>query len=279
MDLDDAYFLLKPETAADMLTNLVRAARKRGASGISLEDVGSLLSADYNPRHTVTRDEVAALQMDVLRSQADGLGVMMRGGNLYALEHADLVTDTDLAGIGYFIVDEQVPFFQMALHGLVEYTGYPLNLAGDWEQELLLSAQRGAGLSFVFMQEEPLVLHDTLYSNYYGASYKLWSQRARQIASRYARELGGLFNQAIIGFEYLDDLITAIPTLRHEVLVNLANRSASCRHTAARTIWLFREVQPRYHQKDRLPSAPGVLERLPVHCALPVWFLVFMVRR
>ncbi|HPY42999.1 MAG TPA: DUF5696 domain-containing protein [Clostridia bacterium] len=209
LDLDDAYFLLKPETAADMLTNLARAARKRGASGISLEDIGSLLSADYNPRHTVTRDEVAALQMDVLRSQADGLGVMMRGGNLYALEHADLVTDTDLAGIGYFIVDEQVPFLQMALHGLVEYTGYPLNLAGDWEQELLLSAQRGAGLSFVFMQEEPLVLHDTLYSNYYGASYKLWSQRARQIASRYARELGGLFNQAIIGFEYLDDLITA----------------------------------------------------------------------
>ena len=248
LDLEDAYFLLNPETSADMLTNLAQAARKRGASGISLEDVGSLLSADYNPRHTVTRDEVAALQMEIINSQTDGLGVMIRGGNLYALEHADLVTDTDLAGTGYFIVDEQVPFIQMALHGLVEYTGQPLNLAGDWEQELLLSAQRGAGLFFVFMQEEPLVLHDTRYSGYYGASYRLWSQRAKQIATRYARELGGLFNQTITGFEHLDNSVTATTYADGtKVLVNFSQQERQVNgHTVPARDYLViqREVQP-----------------------------------
>lgn len=128
---------------------------------------------------------------------------MVRGGNLYTLDLAGIVTDTDLEGVRYAIFDDNVPFMQIALHGLVRYTGKPLNLANDWEQELLLSAQRGAGLSFVFMKEEPLVLHDTDYPMYYGASFDLWKQDAQRILSEYEEKLGGVFGQAITEFKRL----------------------------------------------------------------------------
>lgn len=206
---DQPYFLLNPEVALGMMNNLSNAAKRLGANGVAYEDAGTLLSADYNPKQIVTRDEVAAMQAtEQARVRQEGLGVMIRGGNLYALEHADLVTDTELRGVPYFVMDEAVPFFHIALHGLVEYTGKPINLSGDWEQEILTSAQRGAGLSFVFMAEESLVLHDTTYSEYYGASYNLWKEEAKEIISRYERALGHTFHLAITGYECLDKELT-----------------------------------------------------------------------
>ena len=209
MEMRDSYYLLKPELSLRMMDMLASTARKHGADGISYEDVGSLLSADYNVEETVTRDEVLMMQtQEQRRLLKEGLGSLIRGGNLYALEAADLVTDTDLEGVRYFVMDDNVPFLQIALHGLVDYTGKPLNLAGDWEQELLLSAQRGAGLSFVFMQTEPLVLHDTEYSQYYGASFDLWAGQAKAIIKEYEEKLGGIFGQAISGFERLPGQVT-----------------------------------------------------------------------
>lgn len=204
MDARESYYLLKPDLSLDMMKALARAAIDRGAAGVSYEDAGAILSADYNHRQTVTRDDVMRMQAGEQRRLLDqGLGSMIRGGNLYALEAADLVTDMDLEGVGYFVLDDRVPFIQIALHGLVEYTGRPLNLTGDWEQELLLSAQRGAGLYFVFMREEPLVLHDTDYSRFYGASFDLWKDQARDVIREYEEKLGKVFLQAITGFERL----------------------------------------------------------------------------
>lgn len=222
---DQPYYLLKPEVSLDMMRNLATAAQRHQADGVSYEDVGALLSADYNPKQTVTRDEAAGLQTaEQARVKQEGLGVMIRGGNLYALEHADLVTNTDLRGVPYFIMDEAVPFIHIALHGLVEYTGKPINLTGDWEQEILLSAQRGAGLSFVFMAEEPLVLHDTTYSEYFGASYALWEKEAKEIIKQYEQTLGHTFHQAITNYECLEGEVT-ITTYEDgtRVAVNLGN--------------------------------------------------------
>ena len=209
MDNREPYYLLKPDTAVKMAQTLAKAAVERGLDGVSYEDLGSLLAADYNPKQTVSRDEVLAMQVaEQRRVREEGLYDLIRGGNLYALEQASLVTDTDLEGVPYFILDETLPFFQIALHGLVGYTGRPLNLTGDWEQELLLSAQRGAGLSFTFMKEEPLVLHDTDYTRYYGASYSLWEKQAREIIGEYTAALGGVFGRPITGFERLPGQVT-----------------------------------------------------------------------
>lgn len=205
MDLQESYYLLKPELAGQMMDTLYSSAARYGADGPAFEDVGNLLSADYNPKDTVSRDTVALSQVNKLADyKARGAGSLIRGGNLYLLPHADLVTDVDLEGTRYFLMDESFPFTQIAVHGLVDYTSRPLNLTGDWERELLLSAQRGAGLAFTFMQEEPLVLHDSNYSYYYGASYAPWAGQAKAIIKAYSEKLGHTFGQAITDYENLN---------------------------------------------------------------------------
>lgn len=205
----EPYYLLQPRIAQTMIENLASAAQRYSAAGIALEDSGAILSGDYNPKKLVTREESMNMQRSALAAvKAGGQRVMIGRGNLYALEYADFVTDMELGGSNYAIFDKSIPFWQIALHGYVRYAGQPLNLADDWQQELLLSAERGAGLSFVFMHEEPVILHDTNYSGYFGANYAAWAGQAEEIYREYNAAMRSTVGQTITGHRYLTDEVT-----------------------------------------------------------------------
>lgn len=191
----DSYYLLHNNLALQMADNLYQAAKKYGA-GASFRDNGMDLSGDYYKKNTVSRQESLNRQAAQMKGMADdGTNVMINMGNDYAIAYSDMVTNMDLRGSEYTILDEYVPFYQLALHGYVNYTGTPLNLCGNAEEELLFSAEYGAGLYFTMMRETAFALQKTLYTEYYGSDYAAWHDRMIEIYTRYNAELGHTFNQ------------------------------------------------------------------------------------
>jgi hypothetical protein len=128
---------------------------------------------------------------------------MINMGNDYAIPFSSMVTEMDLRGSEYTILDECVPFFQLALHGRVDYTGDPINICGNAEDEVLYSAEYGAGLCFTFMKESSFATQKTLYTEYYGASFDSWKDKMLEIYTRYNNELGHTFNQEMTGHDNL----------------------------------------------------------------------------
>ena len=124
-------------------------------------------------------------------------------GNIYAAVYSDMVTNMELQGSEYTIIDTYVPFYQMALHGYVNYTGEALNLTGNTQDELLRSAEYGAGLYFNVMNETAFILQKTLYTEYFGSDYNAWHDKMVEIYTRYNAELGHTFNQKMINHEQL----------------------------------------------------------------------------
>ncbi len=209
MEGKDPYYLAKPTYARQCAENLIKALKDRGAEGVSFRDIGDLLSADYNPKDTVTREQVRTMNMETLeKARADGLRIVVRKGNDYALPWADLITDMNLSGQGYAIIDQRIPFYQIALHGMKDYTGAPINLARNSQDELLISAEYGAGLNFTFMNADGKLLQETDYSGYYGASYNTWKESAQAMITRYQTEMAGLNQQRITGHEVLSENVT-----------------------------------------------------------------------
>ncbi len=206
MKWQNEYFLLKGEEVNQMADNLVAAADKYGA-GVSFRDYGSDLSADYNRKALFTRESVMKTQSDKLKEYQQSRPVMVNKGHDYAIAYADLVTNLDLTGINYTIIDKSVPFYELAIHGYVNYTGEPINLTQNYEDELLASAEYGAGLSFTFMNETAFELQSTFYSNYFGANYDSWKEKALSIYERYNRELGATFNKKMTNHEKINDLL------------------------------------------------------------------------
>lgn len=200
----DSYYLLHPDLAAEMTDNLAAAASKYG-TGISFRETGKDLSADYYVKDIRHRQEVQNQQVEQIKALADqGQQIMINMGNDYLAPYCDMVTNMDLRGSEYTIIDTYVPFYQMALHGYVNYTGEALNLTGETEDELLCSAEYGAGLSFTLMNETAFVLQKTLYTEYYGSDYAAWHDRLMEIYTRYNEELGHTFNQKMIGHEQIN---------------------------------------------------------------------------
>lgn len=199
----DTYFLLHTDLAMQMADNLIKYAAKLGA-GVSFRDNGKDLSSDFYEKKVSDRQTVMNRQVDQMKAMADaGQKIMINMGNDYALPYSDMVTNMNLRGSDYTILDAFVPFYQMAIHGYVNYTGESLNLAEDAEEELLRSAEYGAGLSFTLMKESVFALQKTLYTQYYGADYSAWHDRMLEIYKRYDSELGHTFDQEMTNHELL----------------------------------------------------------------------------
>lgn len=204
----DTYWLLHTDLGLKATDTLAKSANKYNV-GISLQETGDDLSADYYRKNLKTRENVLKLQSEQLQSLDDSnLKIMINKGNDYAAPYADLVTNMDLEGSSYTILDETVPFYQLALHGYVNYTGEPLNICGNEQEELLRSAEYGAGLYYTVMNDSAFALQKTLYTEYYGSSFNDVHQRLVDTYTRYNKEMGHIFNQEMVNHDNVADQVS-----------------------------------------------------------------------
>ncbi|MBE5794195.1 MAG: hypothetical protein E7323_05895 [Clostridiales bacterium] len=222
----DPYYLTTPSYAKENASNLIDKLSELGAQGVAFRDIGYMLSADYNPKKLVTREEAKVIHQETMKeAKAAGQNVIIRMGNDYALPYADLITDMDLNGSSYAILDRNVPFYQIALHGLKDYTGEPINLASDTVEQFLQCVEYGAGLNYTFMAEDTKILQDTLHSGFYAAHYDSWKDSAIETINRYQTDMNGLNQQKIVDHEMRDSGV-AVTTYEDgtKVYVNYSER-------------------------------------------------------
>ena len=202
----DTYYLLKPSYSMDAIDSYVEDITDYGTRNISFEDIGSQLAGDYNPKDPVSREASMNLQADKMKSlKGSGNKVMITGGNQYAVPYADFVTDMNIASKPVNLIDEQIPFYQMALHGLVNYSGEALNLAEDEEESILKSAETGAGLYYTYIYENTSVLQDGKYTRYYACNFDQWKEDTVNLYNKFKEQLGDIYNQFITSHEKVAD--------------------------------------------------------------------------
>ena len=203
----DDFYLLHAGLAHQMADNLYNTVKSYNAN-ISFRETGMDLSGDYYRKNTVSREAVRKDQMEQLSQISADTKVMINMGNDYAMKYSDVITNMDLCGTEYTLIDEFVPFYQMAIHGYKVYTGDALNLASDSAEELLKSAEYGAGLYYTVMKESPFALQKTLYTQYFGSSYDIWKERMTTTYQRYNKELGHVFKQEMSDHKIIEKDLT-----------------------------------------------------------------------
>ena len=223
----DTYYLVKPAIAMRSVNALADAAASYGA-GVSFRDIGYMLSADYDSKNHTTREAVLHQQAEKLAElKASGRDVMIRQGNDYAAVQATLITDMDFDGGQYSIIDEYIPFYPLALHSRVSYTGASLNLADDAEEVLLRSAEMGAGLQYTLTAQSARVLQDSTYSEFYGADASLVLDDITAQVAQYRQTLSGIFNQEMTGHERVGNVTITTYANGTRVYVNFGYTDAA----------------------------------------------------
>lgn len=128
--------------------------RKVTLTGYCIGDAGQLLYSNFNKEFTSRQ---AAAQQ--LANQGESLGanrkLMVDTGNFYLLKNADIVTNLPLTStVQQDAAYETIPFIQMLLHGMMDYSGGSINLAEDPETQMLRSIEYGACPSFTWSYED-----------------------------------------------------------------------------------------------------------------------------
>ena len=202
----DPTTLARPSVTIDLVNSFVSSASNLGVNNIAFRTLASSLSGDFHENRHVTRETAMNMRADLLSElHENGTGIWLNHGFSYAMPFADIITGMPVTDQGFGVTDAAVPFYQIALHGLVQFAGAPLNLSEDYSYHLLRSIEAGASLFFSFMDAPTAVLHDTAYRRYFANEYGRWIDVANNLYQSHQANFGHLYNQLITDHQILAD--------------------------------------------------------------------------
>ena len=200
------YYLARPSYAMQNVDNTLKYLTKLGTGNLSFADISTELCGDYNYKKHVSREGMMNMIIDKYNEVAEsGSLVMTNLDYLYNVPYSDIMTGMVLSNKSFNIVDETIPFYQIALHGLVDYSAESLNLSQNAEETFLKSAELGAGLYYTITSEPTSVLQDTKYTEYFATDYSLWKETIVDNYNRFSNDFNGTYNQFITGHEKLSE--------------------------------------------------------------------------
>ncbi len=175
-------YVLSPDVTLEKYNKLEKDAAKYGINGVSFLSVGNYLSYNYNTNNYITKGETAEIWKKMLNSSTEKFGsAITEGGNAYVLGSVERVMDIPMEDSGYQITTKSVPFYQLAVHGLVEYTGLAGNLSSDLKKDSLKWAEFGYTPYFELTHSGSEDLMYTDYNTLYSSTYSDWIDDAASI--------------------------------------------------------------------------------------------------
>jgi hypothetical protein len=200
----DPVIVARPEFTIQTATNFVQEAARRGVNNMAFRCMASALAGDFNEDRHVSREASLNMRVDFLSGlRDDGTGIWLNYGFSYGMPFADVITNMPMTDQGFGVTDAVVPFYQIALHGLVHFAGNPLNLAEDHSYHLLRSIESGSSLFFSFMNVPTADVEVTRYRRYFANEFDRWSEAANTLYQNHVRNFGHLYNQLIVDHQVI----------------------------------------------------------------------------
>jgi len=182
--LEVMYNAVSPRFLSRYMDDYIKAFSKYNLSGTSLRDMGDFLASDRRRTGVIHRQqarEVIMHNMEKLYNQ--GQPLMIAGGNMYALRYSSDLINIPLAHNSFYIVDEEIPFYQMIINGRLDYAGVPINLSSDFDESRLILrlVEFGASPHFAFTYESANEKKYTGLNWMFSTRYENWNERAVEI--------------------------------------------------------------------------------------------------
>lgn len=182
--LEVMYNALSPRFLTRYIDSYISAFSSYELTGTSLRDMGNFLASDRRRTGVIHREQAKEIIMyNMERLHDEGKPLMITGGNMYALRYASDLINMPLTHNSLYVVDEEIPFYQMIIHGRVDYSGAPINLSSNFnESEVILRlVEFGASPHFAFTYESANEMKYTGANWMYSTSYFNWRDSAIRI--------------------------------------------------------------------------------------------------
>lgn len=203
-----ASYIVSPAKLPKYVQAFIEEYKDFDLSALALRDLGAELNSDFREKKVVTREDsknIAREQYETLASEFSDL--LTIGGNAYAIPYSQAIIDIPMTSSSFNIADESVPFYQIVLHGYVDYAGKPINLSPEQnvKKALLQCLETGANVYFQWFYADPDTVKETEFNYMYSSHYQIWFDEAIELYKEVNRILGEVRNQLIVNHEKIED--------------------------------------------------------------------------
>ncbi|MCM1131902.1 MAG: DUF5696 domain-containing protein [Ruminococcus flavefaciens] len=201
--------LLSPEYFGEVFTETAENYRKSGLTGISPSTLTTSLYGDYG-KNKISRFNAMELAEDSLQALSENLtdGILADGANAYALPYVSRIANIPLESSRFDIFSEDVPFYQIVLHGIIPYSSTAVNSSPNPTETLLRAVASGSLLCYDIIAEETSILKDTELDVYYYAGASGWLDDIAEKYSLLKPIYEDIAESTITGYEVQGDVIT-----------------------------------------------------------------------
>lgn len=210
---ENRFYLVSPKFLVRYVDRFASKIDRYDIDGISLRDLGNSLHSDKRRTNVIDREaalDVVLGQLGILEDT--GKNIMVNDGNDYSFAYADDIINAPTSANNYYIVDETVPFYQMLIHGYIDYSGSVINLSDTFDrtETVLNLIETGASPHFVFSWENASDIKNTGLNRFYATTYENWKDDALAVYTEVNEALSRVNGAYITNHEILDDNLRAV---------------------------------------------------------------------
>lgn len=221
----DPLSLLSPDVFAEIYSDMAENYPDGKLTKFSLGSMTSTLYGDYGKK-AVSRDSMMETMTDAYAKLTENMDMLAETANAYAIPYATAISNVPLQSSGFDVFDEDIPFYQLVLHGIKPYGTTAVNGSADAKQLILKAIACGSNLGYDMIGSETSELKDTALDTLYYAYYADWQDTAAQSHLFASDVLAGVQDQKITAYEQDGDKITTTYENGTEIVVDLKEATA-----------------------------------------------------
>jgi hypothetical protein len=205
-----SHYVLSASKLSGVVDGFITDFTKLGIGGVSLRDMGDEVNSDFNPGTPVSRqDALDTIVRETGKLQQEAGSLMVNGGNAYLLPYSDMIVNAPTASNRMNITDEDVMFYQIALHGYLDLSGAPFNM--DQYQNprvsMLKALETGSNIFYQWYYNDASAVKDTVYNGLYALHYEDWFDEAVKTYKEANTVLKDVRDQTIVGHRMVADQV------------------------------------------------------------------------
>lgn len=201
-------YAISPRYYLAFATELVDSYKKAtGSSYIAVDKLGSSLAGDY-------KKNIETFKSDAVLSQIESLEYLYNNGlnNLtlytpydYAFKYVNVAREVPYIGTSYEILDYSVPFYQLVVNGLFDYSSDSVNKYSEkgLTEHIMRMIETGSNITFTLTGDSSEELLQTDYNTYYYTLYTDWLTDIKSIYDEL--DSLGIYALELTGHERLDN--------------------------------------------------------------------------
>jgi len=195
--------LLNPVKVRSASAKVASKLKKLSVPGVSVDSLSHKLYSSFNEdgMDRVSSQHLWDESLEDLKKSTNYL--LADKPNAYMLKYADAVTSLPTKSSWYAITDYDIPFYQIALHGLIPYSMEPNNQSSDHQLSILQALETGSSLHYAWIARNFDSIDHTQFYTLFSAEYTRWLDDAVKAYKSIAEIMSKISDQSIVKHEII----------------------------------------------------------------------------